>query len=1365
MKKPSILLGFMTGVLAGMAALAADTNEYLPGGPLAGLKLPLMATQHGEPAGYPGALGDKAPLKASNPKLSYETQGIAPQLELYPGSVELFQDYMQKYTPVRSFFDRQSQLKNWKAADLPGLDKSALETYAAPLFWVGRHSVFAETGLKRAPVQVARLKAGGAAITLDLGRLPAGLYAVRLIGAVEPGQVKAFRRPLVIRAAVNDGPAGEETAYRIRAGYCEEFYDVADVYFQVQEERDCRVTLQSDAASEVDLLLHNVTLDDALAGTVRRPIKTRAIETLKSGITSAVPKIAGEARLARDANLWNSYVPLNALGGSISAGGYASIAGVSTGTETLTGKEIEDAHGAWTLSEEPGVLMANAKLKLRYTLEDLKAARPLPDPYPFKDDGLGLLYPSTNKPGEGRVWAPIAYALSQRTRSYLNDAGRASLEWVNTGNADAARDGAVKLIRFALAFPSLDDGNTLNALVREPAAFNRGYRARSRESGGGVALGHFEFQFRVAATYDRLFSYIQGNEELARSIGRFVPSVKSSADLIQLLDVYLLQTHAKRILRYHYQGDGREPAMLADVAAVLGDNAVTEPWMQWLFARTFYYPHPLAGLPDYLVSATEREGRSTIGSMSYVMGDESAAAIAQGTDYYIKHGGDPAFNLADPQRFPKVISALFFPLRTRTAGLWPLRIGTVTGPDKSYDKNFDHLLAAETLLGWRWTADPRFAFIIRNFGKREDWTDKEWADIEAAAATVKRAPWMDQASRVLPGYAAVLESGLEHDDFRFRRSAMLRIGTGTGHAHMDTLDLQLHAHGVPMTMDAGQRPGYSSPDDGATRVHNTVEVDSRNWVGPDSGPASSYVQSLADLPGARYLQAQVVPSGLARLARRQIALIDADDGQGSVPLPPQAYGPRPAGLPTNVVTANAYVLDVFRVAGGSAHTYCMHSHVNDVTGSNQPRHNVEAVENLTDPPAAEGTPAAAVQAYLRSFSGQRWFGRAPDSLAVDFSLQKTRPKSTGIDQAGTEARLMGALYDAGAPDKVLRWRLLGQAGALVMKGDLNCVQWNYQIPNLFVQSRGENLESAFVAIIEPFAGKPFIQSVERLAIPGNSTGALQAVAVRVATVNGRTDLCLADGEPDRIRQATPQVRFAGEFAYASTDARGLRQASLSGGTLLALPQVTIKAAASRRSARIVKVDYAGRQVWLDQPWPACRAAREVELRTAPADQPGSWRTSFTTTAWEPEGQGTRIRLLHSADLFRSQINRVDPAAGRVETLLTLPVMTIGFKGGWTASDDLVTQTWKVRSAGGSQAILEGAPLRDDSFGSANALRLWEYGVGDEFTVTTFVQLRRSDAGDYELTGDVDVELVAPDGSVRKIAAAEMSAGPVKVKIP
>ena len=98
---------------------------------------------------------------------------------------------------------------------------------------------------------------------------------MRVVGAVETSQLRPFRQPLFIRMTVNDGPSGEPSAYRLRLGYCDQFYSVAEVYFHSPERRHYRAELAVDRGSAVDLLVREVILDDVLAGTVRRGLKTR----------------------------------------------------------------------------------------------------------------------------------------------------------------------------------------------------------------------------------------------------------------------------------------------------------------------------------------------------------------------------------------------------------------------------------------------------------------------------------------------------------------------------------------------------------------------------------------------------------------------------------------------------------------------------------------------------------------------------------------------------------------------------------------------------------------------------------------------------------------------------------------------------------------------------------------------------------------------------------------------------------------------------------------------------------------------------------------------------------------------------------
>ncbi len=142
--------------------------------------------------------------------------------------------------------------------------------------------------------------------------------------------------------------------------------------------------------------------------------------------------------------------------------------------------------------------------------------------------------------------------------------------------------------------------------------------------------------------------------------------------------------------------------------------------------------------------------------------------------------------------------------------------------------------------------------VANYFGRRGE-SDQEWARLQANARKQGRNPFLDQSSRVLANWAGILESGREAGDFRFKRSVCLRVGTGHGHAHSDTLDLQLLAHGVRLANDVGWRGSYARPSPESAMVHNLVEVDEANWNG------HSWIAPFAPASGAQYRMGVAVP--------------------------------------------------------------------------------------------------------------------------------------------------------------------------------------------------------------------------------------------------------------------------------------------------------------------------------------------------------------------------------------------------------------------------------------------------------------------------------------------------------------------------
>jgi len=1331
------------------------------------MRLPLFPTQHGEPPGYPGCIPERVrPHEADREgNVPFSPQGQAPELELYPGSVEHWRTYWFKYCPVRSFFDRQSELRNFPARDTPGVEARQVEQYAAPVYWVPRHAEPVHTGKFLKPVSVVRCRPGSPVFKLDLGRLDEGLYALRVIGAVETKHLRPFLSPAFIKMRVNDGLRGGTSTYRIRIGYVDEFYSVAELYFYAPKKWHYRAELWLDEGSAIELLVHNISLDDVLAGTQRRAIKKRmtlhtpeSLRDLKGWILVAwkrerterrtgkmreIPPLAREERLARDALLWRGLPHANHQGATV-YGEQPRGATLLFGTPGASLDEVEKTHGKWEVAvrrgggnpfpaiAELGKLLVSEKLGLVYTVDDLAAGKPLPDPYPYKDDGAGLYFPSGDDPKAGHVMWPIARAVQARLNWYLDVMRAGSVVWGVHRDKDYAHDAAVALCRFAYQFPALDPARYL-AVVTTRSFFRNRVLFRRRVTNQSV-YGSFIRFHEPLIYYDRLFGYIKGSKELAASIGRFVPWVKTPEDVIKLIDVYLVQTMAKRVLRYQYYGDGRQPSRIAEIALVLGDNEVTRPWMEWLFARAFYYPKPIAGIHELMVSNTDRDGRSPIGSRSYTLGDFSAGRIAQTLESYIEAGGDRRWDLRDPKRYPKAIVSTYFPIRMWTAGLWFPRIGNVTGPDKPYAHGFNATPGLDAELGWRWTKDPVFAYLIKHYRGRKTESDEQWQAIEDAAARVPRAPWLENRSRVVPGWAAFLEAGVEHDDFRFRRSVLLRVGVGYGHGHSDTLNLQLHAHGLPMTVDAGQRGGYSEPGDRHSRVHNVVEVDGGNWLG------HSWVRTLSDIEGAGYVCAQAAPLHGTTLCRRQVALVDVAPGSGSRALSPEQCGPNPRGLPRDIVTPTSYVFDCFRVSGGNVHTYCFHSNVNDPTGP-QPRTNARGMAD-NDPRLRQAN------AYLGSLSNKKVHGLAPSRLEALFRLQKTRLTPGRIKDAGTERYYLGRAFDASAPDKFLRLHLFGAEGALVMKGDLHCTRWEYYIPNLYLQRIGQNLDSVFSTIMEPYAGKPFISAARLVPIPGNEADARRAVAIEVKTANSHTDICFADGRPEKIRQVGP-FRIAGEFAYYSTDGQGLRQASLTGGTLIAGPELRLELARRERRGKVLKADYLEKTIWVDGSWLPTRRERIVEIGTLPESGSAGFVTCYTAATIRGAGRRTAIAFLRGADYYLSRVKSVDPEKGIVVCGMSAPGSAgsmAGIDRGFVASNSSRTKFWRADVLPGDRPTqsypfrLKGAPVRKEDFAPEMTFHLWEYGAGDTVRMSTSASLRRLREGLFQLDTDVDLTL-------------------------
>jgi len=1263
-----------------------ELARYEAGGPLAGLRLPLFPTHHGEPAGHPGGSAG------------------APELKLHENSVEHWRAYWFKYCKVRSFYDQQSLIKNWTAPGIPSAGPTPNEMYAEPIYCVPQHATPYKTGDLAPSVPVIRCKINQPVFELEMGELEPGLYTVRVIAAVPEDNPRVFMKPLFFGMTINDGKEGRQHTYRIRCGYVDQFYGIAELYFHVFQRRVCKARLYVADGSEIEPLVHNIELHDALAGATKTAIKRRSTTVQAPEKVNYSSKYLTEERIARDADIWRGFPPLNKQFGHyrsmLSATHYQSPKDVvRPGHDGLSLDEIQSRYGKWVWARgQYPVFMVNQQMGLVYTYADLEAGRPLPDPYPYKDDGAGLYQADPEHSDKGMVLIPVAEQVSENIRYYgIIDTRKECDQWVYEGNIDAARDEAMRLIRIALQVPAYESSHSLNNLTTNPGVYGRDPGIRRRQTQpDGTWLSHYPNYRQPVLYYDKIFTYIDGNEELAESVGRFVPWVETSLDVVKLLDAYLTQTVAKRTLRYQYYTSNSALA-IADLALVMDNKTVTAPWIEWLFSKTFIYPLPVEGIQNLGITSSGRSGCTYIGS-SFYAGGEGAASRARNVEQYLKYGLFPEkYDLRRSDAYPKAAAHIDWHLDIIAGGHDFLRIGDVTGAERNAQTTFRGLLQYAPY-GWKWYKKPEYAWIIKHAVGRTRESDSQWREIEKAAGLVTRAPWLDLPSRQVYNWAGLLESGLQHDDYRFRNTVYVRTGLGHGHAHADALDLQVVSHGLPMTVDGGQRPGYSTPADGARYVHNTVIVDEA------SNHLQSWVRTIADGPGAKYMEVEGAHD-IASVFRRQVALIDVDSGTGSKKLPPdlQQFD---ATLPTDgIAPANSYVVDVFRVDGGSRHTYGFHGPVSGEVVIN--------ADNLKEVRFPENMETADFEQTLL-----RRFRKSPFHTAGD--AQDSTVAVWRYAREGVGAESLHGNFDPRSPRKFLKLTLFNTKGMRVLHAQAVTHARNYKLDHVFTQRRstdGKPIATVFVAIVEPYAGQPFVQSQRLLTVADNGQGANRAVALEIVTRNGHRDIVFMDGEPEKTRHFE-DVRVASEYAFYSTDDRGLRLAEIHGGTCLNTPELRIDVAQRVYHGNVVSVDYLKKQIAIDAAWPEALGGQIMQVAA-----PGR-RTSYTVKAIESDHGTSLVTVDQGAKFYRSQIETIDGQT--VKCRLTVPLgHKKGLDRGFTVANDQRTRFWHADYLGGSSWKLQGEPVIPADFAEDHSLTVYEYGPGDRVEINTQISVTRT----------------------------------------
>ncbi|MCC6797897.1 MAG: heparinase II/III family protein [Candidatus Hydrogenedentes bacterium] len=316
---------------------------------------------------------------------------------------------------------------------------------------------------------------------------------------------------------------------------------------------------------------------------------------------------------------------------------------------------------------------------------------------------------------------------------------------------------------------------------------------------------------------------------------------------------------------------------------------------------------------------------------------------------------------------------------------------------------------------------------------------------------------------------AILRSGQGAD----RRALWIDYDSGGGHGHMDGMNIGYFAKGLDLIPDFGYPPvgygGWVAPR--ATwymksASHATVVVDGKN-----QSKAQGKTTLWADGDGFHAIRVSSPEMIGGEIYERTVAMIDLD-------------------------AQDSYIVDCFRVKGGSDHAMFFGSSFGTVT---------------TNGLALADAPDFGDDTQMRSFKSDT---NAAPGWSVDWKIddkydylagdREVHVKYTDLTE-NAEASICEAWVDTGTYGEASEW-----------------------IPRVMVRRKGESgLESNFVSVIEPYEVSSKIASIRKIPLDSGI-----GISLEITRVDGGTDLVLTNAGKEPMEIAARALIADGEIFFA-----------------------------------------------------------------------------------------------------------------------------------------------------------------------------------------------------------------------------------------
>ena len=731
-----------------------------------------------------------------------------------------------------------------------------------------------------------------------------------------------------------------------------------------------------------------------------------------------------------------------------------------------------------------------------------------------------------------------------------------SQAYVYTGDARYAHKALVLMDRLADLYPTYQGGYA-----------SGGYGA----AGGKITDYVWECGLlrSVAVSVDRVVSGTADAPELYEFLagkGRQyqLPHPKGSRELLmQNIDDGILREGARAVMERDIMGNqGMHQSSITACALALNTNPETEQWLDWLFqSRPADRPSPEGSptfdggfIPGLIIGSIDRDGVGAECAPSYSLGWGSTfGAIA---DWLAEYDGYTKHDIyRDLPPFKATVTA---PWRLLVLGYTTPNIGD-SGGCGSIGKV--GVSAGTMARRYRYTRDPMAALAAYYangesaeglgrdiFQADPDATSKEIAEI-ARQYEGEENPFIGGSNRA--GYRmASVEYGWGRDG----TALWMYYGdtAGGNHGHRDRLNFDIMYRGICMLPDHGypEQTGTWPQRLHCTRntiFHNTVVVNQMQQIHEQKGGYPELFCQLEDFGAVRVDSPQVY-AGVDKY-QRTMAFIKLDEER-------------------------AYAFDVFRVRGGDDHVYSLHGPPGTVTHSGL---NLVAQQGGTyagpDAPFRDES----LEASMRMF-GYPWLCNVERDVHPPMSFWVDWKAQAGYRGVTEEDDIHLRFWTANQYDDV------ALADAQPPQHLQDNPEW---LRYLLTHRTGENLDSTFTGILEPYSGQPSIVSVERLRVISEPEDAA-TVCLKVTLADGTVDWLVASDSDDEVSQADGGPQFAGAVGWLRVRDGRVQTAVLSRGTRLALDGFSLSLPEAGYHGTIAKMhrELSGDGlVWVDTPLP------------------------------------------------------------------------------------------------------------------------------------------------------------------------------------